>query len=97
MDNQKLTEEQLKRQAIFRIVVFFLIVVALGYWASAIGAMMQEKSMFEISEATKAAAVEAMEKVLEDRGYEEQESVDSDTVELMFDAAVAVVKKQFGF
>ena len=32
-----MTEEQLKRQAIFRIVVFFLITIVIGIYASSIG------------------------------------------------------------
>ena len=52
--------------------------------------------MFEITEETKAAAVEAMEDVLIKDGYDGEESVATQTVERMFDAAVAIVKKQFG-
>lgn len=37
----ELTEDQLKRQAIFRIVMFFGIVITIGFWGSVIfGGMM---------------------------------------------------------
>ena len=37
-----MTQEQLKRQAIFRIVVYFLIVITIGIYASSIGVVMGE-------------------------------------------------------
>jgi len=45
--------------------------------------------MFNISEETKAAAVEAMRKILGDNPTDNQ-------LEEAFEAAVAIVKKQFG-
>ena len=37
MSEVKLTTEQLRRQAIFRIVVFMLIMITIGIYASSIG------------------------------------------------------------
>lgn len=53
----------------------------------------KEKSMFKITEETKAEAIEAMKKIMSSNGAE----VPSDEVLLeAFEAAVAIVKKQFG-
>lgn len=50
--------------------------------------------MFEITEETKIAAGQAVNEVLSQNGYQE---VAQDVMDKAIDAAVAVVKAQFGF
>ena len=86
-----LTPEQLKRQAVFRMAIFFLITIIIGFIASDVNMLssQQEIIMFQISEQTKAEAVAAMKVIL-------GEGVSDESIEAAFEEAVAIVKKQFG-
>ena len=55
---------------------------------------MKGNHMFEITEDTKIAAGQAVNEILTSHGYQE---VPQDVMDKAIDAAVAVVKAQFGF
>ena len=85
--------EYLKRQAIFRLVVFFVIAVVVGFIASDINILMSQwgTTMFKITEETKTAAIEAMREILTKNATLTDEELGE-----AFEAAVDIVKKQFG-
>lgn len=85
--------EYLKRQAIFRLVVFFVIAVVIGFIASDINILMIQWgiTMFKITEETKKEAVDKMMEILLFERIDNREKFEE-----AFDAAVAIVMKQFG-
>ena len=85
-----MTREQLKYQAIFRLVIFFAITIVIGFVASDINILSSQWgiNMFKISPETKEAALIEMNKLLPGHTPDELDKA--------FEEVVAIVKKQFG-
>ena len=86
-----MNEDQLKRQAIFRMVMFFAITIVIGFIASDINilASQQERNMFNLSDETRAAIISI---VREKFGVTQTD----DEINTVIDEIVDTVKRQFG-
>ena len=85
-----MNREQLKAQAIFRLVMFFAITIVIGFVISDINILSSQWgiNMFKISPETKEAALVELNKLLPGHTPDELDKA--------FEEVVSIVKKQFG-
>ena len=86
-----MNKDELKRQAIFRMVMFFAITIVIGFIASDINILssQQEITMFNLSDETRTAIIA----ILRDKFGVTQTD---DEINVVIDEIVDTVKRQFG-